>query len=85
MYDLLTETEDAQAQSRGFSVEYVWDCKTSKLVVCILPLQFTPKYPHGAAITKAVYNDATLGDALCKRAVQLTSRGFVNPKPKAKK
>ncbi len=82
MYDLLSIEEDSEAAKRGWSVEYVFDCKTRKLVVLILPRHFAPPWPHAPAATAGVIQAARDGDRLSIKALGLMTRGL---KPKGKK
>ena len=84
MFDLLTKEEDEQAAARGWSLEYVFDCATNRLVVAILPKQFKPPFVNGETMVRAVVAHARTGDRLSARALKLLMRGPVTQTRKKK-
>jgi len=84
MLDLFTEAEDIETRQIGWSVEYVFDCKTDRFVVAILPTHFTPQFPHAGAAGNLVLQQARAGNRLAVKALQLFRRGFQKPTGKKK-
>ncbi len=84
MYDLLSIEEDTRAAAQGWCIEYVFDCKSDRLNVVILPINFVKPLHNSYAAAALVVSQARDGNALAVKALRLLQRGFVPPGKKTK-
>ena len=82
MYDLLTIEEDKQAAAGGWSLEYVYDTKTSRWVVQILPRSFMKPFHFADAMAARVVGMARMGDPLSIKALRLMAAPVTRKKTK---
>lgn len=82
MYDLLTIEEDQEAAASGWSLEYVYDIKSGRWVVQILPLLFIKPFHYADAMATQVVGMARLGNPLALKALRLVAAPVTRKKTK---
>lgn len=70
-FDLLTEDETQRAAKDGWLVGYVYDLRTLRWAVQVLPVRFAKPFTNASLAASHVVQQARQGSPLATKALQL--------------